>query len=258
LMRYYGEFPEKALDGAHLPFNFALITNNFDAETVSILVNQYEADLPKGAWPNWVLGNHDRPRIATKAGPERAALAMMLLLTLRGTPTMYYGEEIGLENVDLPDEFVNDPAATDGNLRNPGRDPERTPMQWDASAHAGFTTASPWLPVGPDYETRNVRVQETDPASQLSLTKALLTLRREEPALNVGDYHFVQSDKSVFVYERRAGDDRFMIVLNFADAASDVAVPVGATQVLSTSATKRVSVGGTLTLAPFEGVLLRL
>ncbi len=259
LMRYYGEFPDKALDGAHLPFNFCLITNNFDAETVAMLVNQYEQDLPSGAWPNWVLGNHDRPRIASKAGPERAALAMMLLLTLRGTPTIYYGEEIGLENVELPDEFVNDPAATDGNLRNPGRDPERTPMQWDDSDHAGFTMGSPWLPVGPDYDVRNVKVQAADPVSQLSLTKALLALRRAEPALHVGDYQYVSSDKQCFVYERQDGAARFVIALNFDGEAAEVRLPGAGDIVMSTlDPQKRASTGDMLALAPYEGMIVRL
>ena len=139
LMTYYGANH----DECHMPFNFQLIRAPWDASTVRRLVDQYEKDLPVHAWPNWVLGNHDQHRLATRVGAAQARVATMLLLTLRGTPTCYYGDELGMENVPIPPEFVQDPAA-----RNQpevahlvGRDPERTPMQWDGSPNAGFAAA---------------------------------------------------------------------------------------------------------------------
>ena len=140
------------------------------------MVDAYEAVLPADAWPNWVLGNHDQHRLATRIGAAQARVANMLLLTLRGTPTCYYGDEIGMEDVPIPPEMVQDPPA----VNQPeiahivGRDPERTPMQWDASPNAGFAAAGvrTWLPVAADYVTRNVAAQSADPASFLSFYRA--------------------------------------------------------------------------------------
>ena len=145
-------------DEVHLPFNFQLIRMAWDAQTVRRAVDAYEASLPAGAWPNWVLGNHDQKRVASRVGPHQARVANMMLLTLRGTPTTYYGEELGMENVPIPPEMIQDPPA----VNQPeiadvvGRDPVRTPMQWDASPNAGFTDpgVTPWLPLAADYRTR--------------------------------------------------------------------------------------------------------
>ena len=129
LMHYYGR--ERA--GVHLPFNFQLIDAPWDARSLAKLIADYEAALPPGGWPNWVLGNHDRPRVAAKRGEAQARVAAMLLLTLRGTPTLYYGDELGLSDVAIPAAQVQDPRE----LREPGlglgRDPVRTPMPWDGS-----------------------------------------------------------------------------------------------------------------------------
>ncbi len=152
------------------------------------LIREYEAVLPPGGWPSWVLGNHDQMRIASRVGPAQARVAMVLLLTLRGTPTLYYGDELGLENVPIPPERERDPFG----LRQPGtgqgRDPVRTPMPWDTSANCGFTTGEPWLPLGADHAARSVEVQKQAPGSMLALTRALLELRRREPALALGDW----------------------------------------------------------------------
>ena len=217
LMRCYGQ----NLDEIHLPFNFQLIPIKWDARVIRRAVDAYDAALPKGAWPNWVLGNHDKPRVATRVGRAQARVANMLLLTLRGTPTTYYGEEIGMENVPIPADSVKDPPA----VNQPelahivGRDPVRTPMQWDGGANAGFTAAgvTPWLPLASDYAERNVARQEQDPTSMLSLFRALTRLRRAEPALNVGEYASIESGADdVFTYRRTApGADEFLIVLNF-------------------------------------------
>ncbi|MGB0920123.1 MAG: alpha-amylase family glycosyl hydrolase [Alphaproteobacteria bacterium] len=248
LMRYYGD----NLDACHLPFNFGLTVGRWQFDKIVAFIQAYEAGLPQGAWPNWVLGNHDQPRIATRAGIDQAALAQMLLLTLRGTPTLYYGDELGMENVELPLEFVNDPAATDGELRNPGRDPERTPMQWDAGKHAGFTTSSPWLPVGADADTRNVKVQSGDEKSMLSLVKQLLALRKAEADLSVGDFKFISADEEVLVYER---GDKHRIALNF--GASEKTLPASGTITLNTLLDRKgEKVDGALTLRGNEGVIL--
>jgi alpha-glucosidase len=217
LVRYYGE----ALDECQLPFNFQLLRLPWRADAIRDAIARYEAALPPGAWPNWVLGNHDHHRIATRVGPAQARVAQMLLLTLRGTPTCYYGDELGMENVPIPPEMVQDPPA----VNQPeiahivGRDPERTPMQWDDSPNAGFTTpdVTPWLPLAHDYAQRNVAVQSQAPNSMLAFFRALTTLRQSSPALTIGDYASVETGvDNIFAYTRAHGDARVLIVLNFA------------------------------------------
>ena len=201
----------------HLPFNFSLIENPWDAETIGRLIADYEASLPARGWPNWVLGSHDAPRIAARVGEAQARVAMMLLLTLRGTPTLYQGDELGIGAVAIPPGKVRDPRE----LRQPGiglgRDPSRTPMAWAGSPHAGFSSAEPWLPLHDDWRSRNVAEEEQDANSMLNLTRALLRLRRAEPALAAGDYIPVASAGSLPAYERRAGASRLLVALNLGD-----------------------------------------
>ncbi|MEO6457898.1 MAG: alpha-amylase family glycosyl hydrolase, partial [Chloroflexia bacterium] len=210
--RYYG----KNLDECQLPFNFRLLTLPWSAQNVHNAVEEYEAVLPPGAWPNWVLGNHDQPRIASRLGPEQARVAQMMLLTLRGTPTCYYGDEIGMADVDIPEEQLQDPFG----LRVPGlglgRDPERTPMQWDGLPNAGFTSGKPWLPLGDNYRQVNVEVAQKDDRSMLALFQVLTELRRETPALNRGSYRALDSgNDKVFAYLREHGGITLLVALNF-------------------------------------------
>lgn len=264
LVNYYG--PNG--DECHLPFNFTLILTPWEALKVRHLIETYEGLLPEHGWPNWVLGNHDQHRIATRIGLAQARIANMLLLTLRGTPTTYYGEEIGMEDGTIPPEFIQDPPA----VNQPeiahiiGRDPERTPMQWDSSPNAGFTPAHviPWLPVAGNYGERNVVAQEQEPASMLNFYKALTTLRRQEPALHSGDYASVESGaEEVLAYLRTASaSSRFLIVLNFGQQAHTLNLSDTAPQAVITVATDMVRSGpvdlARLALGPNEGVVLRL
>jgi alpha-glucosidase len=133
LVAYYGS----DLGGAHLPFNFTLLETPWNARAIANIIDRYEAVLPPGGWPNWVLGNHDRPRIASRVGPDRARVAAMLLLTLRGTPTIYYGEEIGMRQLPIPPQQVRDPFERNVPGLGLGRDGARTPMQWDATRQIG-------------------------------------------------------------------------------------------------------------------------
>ncbi len=158
LVAYYG----KDLSGAHLPFNFALLSAPWNARSVEKIIADYEAALPAGAWPNWVLGNHDRPRVASRVGPAQARVAAMLLLTLRGTPTLYYGDEIGMHQVAIAPDQVRDPFEKNVPGIGVGRDGCRTPMQWNATPHAGFSTATPWLPLSDDFAQENVVNLEAD------------------------------------------------------------------------------------------------
>src|SRR3954453_3090027 len=137
LMAYYGA----DLTGFHLPFNFHLISTPWNPKAIASLIQTYEAALPRGGWPNWVLGNHDRPRVASRVGSAQARVAAMLLLTLRGTPTIYYGDEIGMPQVPIPPDRIQDPLEKNVPGIGVGRDGARTPMQWEAREHAGFSSA---------------------------------------------------------------------------------------------------------------------
>ena len=255
LVTYYGP----RLDEADLPFNFQLLQTPWTAEAIARVVRTYEAALPEGAWPNWVLSNHDRHRVASRVGPAQAANAAILLLTLRGTPTMYYGDELGLEQVPIPPDRVQDPWEKNEPGLGLGRDPCRTPMPWDASDNAGFTTGEPWLPLNPDWRGRNVAAARDDPASLLSLYRRLLALRRSSAALSLGDYLEVSADDGVLVYERRAGGERLLIALNLTDDARTLSVAPGAALILSTSPVAQAAApDGGLRLGPNEGAILAL
>jgi alpha-glucosidase len=164
-----------------------------------------------------VLGNHDRHRLASRIGTAQARVAAMLLLTLRGTPTLFYGDELGMPDVAIPPELVQDPWERNVPGLGLGRDPERTPMLWNNSRpNAGFTTGMPWLPVAPDYQTTSVQAQRDDPTSLLTLYHRLCTLRRVTPALAVGAYTAVETPGEILAYIRSLAERRFLVLLNFA------------------------------------------
>ena len=215
-------------DGLHLPFNFDLIFNSqWDADVVRASIDGYEAALPSGAWPNHVLGNHDQPRLATRVGKDQARVGAMLLLTLRGTPTLYYGEELGMVDADIPPDRQLDPAAI--NDASQGRDGCRTPMQWDEGRHAGFTvqdTPAAWLPVNDDYRTNNVARGLTDPTSMLSLYRRLLALRKMTPALYQGNYEAIDgAPDGCFAYLRQENSQRMAVLLNLTSSPLQVNLP---------------------------------
>jgi alpha-glucosidase len=211
LVAYYG----KNLMGAHLPFNFQLLSTDWAALNIADLIEKYEAALPEGGWPNWVLSNHDRPRIAARVGPEQARIAIMLLLTLRGTPTLYYGDELGIAHVEIEPRSIQDPWAKREPHLGVGRDRSRTPMQWDSTLFAGFSKHEPWLPLTPDYATRNVAAMRGDETSILWLVRTLLHYRRNHATLSQGEWHLLGCDNNILAYERRHGDQRTIVVLNF-------------------------------------------
>lgn len=249
--RYYGDNDE-----LHMPFNFAFLKAPFTAAGVRDVVEGQEAALASRphAWPNAVLGNHDEPRVARRYGAAQARLAMLLLLTLRGTPTLYYGDELGMEGVDVSDEDSQDPWARQVPGLGLSRDTCRTPMQWDYGPNAGFCppTAKPWLPVEPGFAERNVATQEVDPSSMLSFTKAALRLRRSEPALHSGSYATIAgSPAEVFAFERAEGETTFICALNF--SAHMITWDLGGEVQLSTHG----STGAIGRLLPWEGQVIR-
>jgi alpha-glucosidase len=241
------------LKGLHLPFNFQLLSTPWNAAAIAALIENYEAKLPQGAWPNWVLGNHDRSRLATRVGLDQARVAAMLLLTLRGTPTLYQGDEIGMTDVSMPANRVRDPWEMNVPGLGLGRDPARTPMQWNATDNAGFSLAEPWLPVSGDFAQVNVASQAVDPDSILSIYRSLLALRRAEPALSIGEYALLSATEQVLAYVRQHGPRRLLVVLNFTGRAAHL--ETAHSRVLLDTKSRRVGeeISGYNCIGPNEG-----
>jgi alpha-glucosidase len=256
LVAYYGN----DLTGAQMPFNFALLSTLWSARSIEKIIADYERALPAGAWPNWVLGNHDRPRVASRVGPAQARVAAMLLLTLRGTPTLYYGDEIGMHQVAIAPDQVRDPFEKNVPGIGVGRDGCRTPMQWSAAPHAGFSESVPWLPLPDDFSRENVVNLEADSRSILSLYKALIALRKRLPPLASGDYLPIAAQGDLLLYRRQIDGNTVVIALNLGaepvSIASD-AIGMGGEILLSTLLDRQgEKIQGTLVLRGNEGVII--
>ncbi len=262
-IRYYGRLrPNGKLDGYHLPFNFALNGQPWRADAFRAAINEIEAELPPQAWPNNVLGNHDSPRLGSRFGRESIRPAGLMLLTLRGTPTLYMGEEIGMVDGAIPPDKLQDPPALKIGPEA-GRDPCRTPFQWSAEKYAGFSTAEPWLPVAAGYQECNVTAESADPRSVLALYKALLRYRRATPALSRGSYRPLNdSPADCFVFVREFEGQRRLVAINLGGEARVVDASSVAAEgriVISTGMDRTEAVKlGALSLRPHEGVIVEL
>ena len=215
VMTYYGEND----DEFHFPFNFLLLgLSNWTGFSVSQNVSSWLDNMPNNSWPNWVLGNHDNPRIANKVGNYLARAVNVLLLTLPGTPTSYYGEEIFMTDVYVPPNKIHDLS---------GRDKERTPMQWNKDTNAGFTSpgVDPWLPVATNFTQYNVEVERSDNTSMLSLYKQLVYLRSNDSFKYTG-YELVANTTEVYAFRRfyNRSTDEYIVVVNFGEASIDANV----------------------------------
>ncbi|MFU8890007.1 MAG: alpha-amylase family glycosyl hydrolase, partial [Trueperaceae bacterium] len=254
LARFYGDGDE-----LHLALNFSLMTLPWTSAAIADHLARYDAALPAGACPTFVVGNHDRARVATRIGPAQARVAAMLLLTARNTPFVYQGDELGMRNAELGPEHQRDPWG----LRVPGhgRDPVRTPMRWDASGHAGFTTGEPWLPVGDDAGTENVARLREDERSILTLHRRLLALRRGDPVLTRGRQRVLPVAGDVVGYLREDGERRVWVALNLGSREVEVETPGagGGTIALSTALDREgETVGRSLRLRGDEGCVVVL
>jgi alpha-glucosidase len=256
LVAYYGN----DLAGAQMPFNFALLSTLWSARSIEKIIADYEHALPAGAWPNWVLGNHDRPRVASRVGREQARVAAMLLLTLRGTPTLYYGDEIGMRQVAIAPDQVRDPFEKNVPGKGVGRDGCRTPMQWDATAGAGFSITKPWLPLADDYIHENVANLDADGSSILNLYKALIALRRKLPQLVGGACQPIAAQGDILLYRREGEGEIVVVALNLGAEPVSVAsssIGFGREILLSTFLDREgEQVQGRLDLRGNEGVIL--
>jgi glycosidase len=251
-------------DELHLAFNFSFLRAPWDATRFGAEVAKFEALCPAEGWPTWTLSNHDVPRHATRydhpvLGDARARLAALLLLTLRGTPFLYYGEEIGMRNVPIAPAQMQDPLARTLHP-NLCRDGERSPMCWEP-AGAGFSAAArTWLPLGPQPSGTDVATQRGDRASLLWLYKDLLALRRAHPALHRGAWRALDAPEGVLAFERRSHAQVARVALNFASAACRV--PLGAGRVAGGRHTRPGAAlpgdADALELGPCEGAVLLL
>lgn len=270
IIAYYGSPSEPQFS---MPFNFGLLMDAADyvPSRIASAIEMYQAAVPSWGWSNYVLSNHDNPRIATKVGRSRAALANLMLLTLRGTPTIYYGQELGMTDVQIPLNATRDPWARQMGLSY-GRDPERTPMQWTCEANAGFCPAvncTPWLPVAPNFCTAGVNVQAelTEAGSTLRVLMATIAARRRSHALLDGSQRLLLSNNAtgLLAFTREAiGSPTAVVVLNWGTEATTADLAQGFAgsgyATLSTIdgeyAPRRVVQMAAVSIAPGEGLLL--
>ena len=222
IMKYYGSQQQPEF---HFPFNFFLLTlPTWTGRTVNETVDTWMSKMPACGWPNWVVGNHDNHRIYNRRGAEYVKAVNAINLLLPGTPTTYYGEEINMRNVKISLADTQDPFG----LQNPdiyetvSRDPERTPMQWDASPNAGFSAAGvkTWLPISPDFKTVNVESENADPLSHLAFYRNLSLLRQSSPAWRYPNYQSVLADDDIYAFLRfhQADAHAYLVTANLGSA----------------------------------------
>jgi len=219
MMKYY----RACNSSLQAPFNFNLMALPWNAGSYRQYIDSYETALQPGDLPNYVLGNHDHSRVATKYGQNGARLSALLALTLRGMIVVYYGDELGMEDVPISHDLALDRWEKNEPGFKLGRDPQRTPMQWNSGANAGFSTTTPWLPVAENYQHCNVETESADTRSMLSLYRRLIHLRSATPALTEGSYQSLDtSHKHIFAYEREKDGEKYLVILNFADVEKTV------------------------------------
>jgi alpha-glucosidase len=267
LVRYYG----RNNDELQMPMDFKFT----EVKTLSPADFRREIALIEGTgeWPVYVLSNHDIKRQITRYGDGQnndkiAKMLAAMLLTLRGTPVMYYGEELGMVNNDpTRKEDVKDPIGKIGWPEQKGRDGERTPMQWNTGANAGFTTATPWLPVPPSYTTHNVETEDKDPNSILNFYRQLIQLRRTNPILHEGSQVLLnEQDPNVLSYVRRYKNGAVLVALNMTGAPRSVSFDLSRVGVKSASGKVLLSTEGNgndvnlqqLSLPPFAAYVVEV
>jgi alpha-glucosidase len=273
----------------HLTFDWALIGVPWNARAFAASIARRDAAFGPGRWPANVLSNHDQPRHASRydtasraagddpagraagglgdarvLGDARAKVAAALLLTLRGTPFLYYGEELALRSLSIPNREAADPPARRASYLFPwwNRDQARGPMPWQAGPTGGFTSGRPWLPLPPDVDERNVARQSADPNSVLSLYRRLIQLRREIQPLNRGSQELLDvGNPDVLAYRREADGRSALVVLNFASRPATASLPTpergGAWRIALSTHPRAVgdALAGPVTLAPLEALI---
>jgi alpha-glucosidase len=256
LRPFYGDGDE-----LQLAFNFVFLHSPFTAGGLRSIVDATEHTLDgPDVWPVWAVSTHDLPRYLDRwcaGSPDRARCALLMLLTLRGTPVLYYGDELGMGDVPVPREQRRDPVGTGAFDAGPGRDPCRTPMPWSPGPGAGFTTpeARPWLPLSAQPGV-SVEEQRADPGSMLVLCRDLIALRRSDTDLSEGGYESLPAPEGLWAFRRGA---RFVVALNLSDAAGSVELPSGGRVRVATRRERDAEpVDGPLALGPWEAAVVEL
>ncbi|MDX1711560.1 MAG: alpha-amylase family glycosyl hydrolase [Rhodovibrionaceae bacterium] len=200
----------------HLPFNFHLVLKPWKAQAIGTSIEEFESRRPADGTPVWALGNHDVARVASRIGGDQARVAAMLLLTLPGMPTVYYGDELGMRDAEVSDANSQDPLAQ--RIAGRGRDGPRAPMAWSRRAEWGFTEGRPWLDFAANAEEANLAAQRRDPCSMLALYTALIALRKSSAALRRGEWRLLQAGDGVLAYELSLQGERLLVALNFSNS----------------------------------------
>jgi alpha-glucosidase len=258
VVAYYGD----DCGGANLPTNFQMFFIPWITDKIALAVDEYEAALAESCWPNWTFGNHDKPRLHSRVGDDQLRNAAMLLLTLRGTPTLYYGEEIGMSQVKLSKEEMKDPQGLNMPGKNLSRDPQRTPMQWNSEKNAGFSEGQPWLRIDDNYKKVNVELMKDDTQSLLVFYKQLIQLRQKEPALNVGNYKPMRSDDKTICFIRQTEKrDNFLMALNLSGERANLLLDKNLQGVIEISAKGKLEgqkLSSITKLDANDGIIVRL
>jgi alpha-glucosidase len=254
LMSFYGDGTDELHLALNVPFIFAELGAGMRA-----IVEQEEAAIPTEAWPTWTGSNHDAGRFATRwcdGDDRKIRAALVVLLTLRGTPILYYGDEIGMPEVEVTRDRIRDPVGIRGWPDDPGRDRARTPMAWTGGPSGGFTSpgVEPWLPAG-DPSSRNVADQRDDPASVLRFARDLISLRRARADLSVGSYSTIQAPDAIWAWRR---ENETIVALNH--TASAVEMPASGGEVLMSTRRGREGerIADRLRLEPWEALIMSL
>ena len=246
-------------DELHLAFNFPFLHAAFDADALRQIAEAAEAAMIPHGWPVWTISNHDVSRFPSRwcAGdPRKVRCALLMLLTMRGTPVLYYGDEIGMPDTEVPFAAMLDPIARRNWPARTGRDPARTPMPWSAQPGAGFTDpgVTPWLPFG-DLRACNVAEQRRDETSVLWFVRDLIALRRHTADLHAGDSVRWPAPTGCWAWRRGAG---VLVALNLTDAEAALERVVGTIALGTRPERPRGPIAGALVLQPWEGVVVAL
>lgn len=233
-------------------FFFDAMQWRFDAQAMGQGVAAYLSGLPNGATPVFTFGNHDQTRIVTRFGGEPQARSIAFMqLTLPGMPCVYYGEELGMEDTVIT---TGQDGFGSGGMFG-GRDPERTPMQWNTEAQAGFTTNNlPWLPVAQNYITHNVKTEDSSDLSFLALYRSLVALRRKHVAFRSGTFKLLGYDNNILAYDVVYGVEHFRVLINFAN----IEQPIAKTSGVLLSSLHGHAASQYTRLAPFEAILIAI
>ncbi|MFZ1258360.1 MAG: alpha-amylase family glycosyl hydrolase [Candidatus Saccharimonas sp.] len=243
-----------------MPFNFEGTWLEFYADAFRKFITEFQGMLnPNEHTPVYCFSNHDQMRLVTRFGEEQARLIALMQLSLPGLPVIYYGDEIGMPNTAIAPEDMLDTAQFTNVGLNYGRDPQRTPMQWEVGHGAGFTTGTPWLPIGANLKKHNVASQLAEPDSFLALYRRLLKLRNRHTVLRRGDYEtFGELESDIFVFSRRHNNEHVFVVLNFGGAENTFRLPHGGRVLCCTHPVDypNIDADGTITLRPYEGAIV--